>query len=150
MNRPLLLVLFLLANGCAILIGGPGAGGRTPRDLAQARARWERAGLDDYTFTLQRNCFCPEEYRGPFEVQVENDRIVRVTREGQPADQHVAQVPTIEELFGLLEGAYAGSAERVVATYDAALGYPVEFFIDESTQIADEEIGYHVPALTPR
>jgi len=146
----LLALLPLLAFGCTPRMAPPtptgpvqGAG---PDDLAEARARWEAADIDNYTYTIERQCFCPEQYRGPFAVKVEGGEITEATWSGGPAGEDV-QIPTVEELFRRVAEAYAEGADEVRVTYDGPRGYPTVVWIDESRQMADEEVGYTVSGL---
>ena len=160
----LLAVLAFTAVGCSPRMAPPtpgnvgtvppGDGGVTlpgdgPDDLARARARWQAADIDSYAYTIQRNCFCTEEYRGPFDVTAQNDRITSIKRNGQTVAGNPAEVPTVDELFRLLAEAYAQGAAEVRVTYDTARGYPTEIWIDRNEQIADEEVGYTVTGLSP-
>ena len=119
-----------------------------PNGLDAARALWEEAGLDGYTMTVSRSCFCPPEYRGPFAVTVEDGETTGALYDGRPAE--VGDPPTVEALFALLAEAYARGAARVDVTYDPALGYPTSLYIDRDERIADEEVGYEVTDLIPR
>ncbi|OZC02061.1 DUF6174 domain-containing protein [Rubricoccus marinus] len=134
--RSLLLLVALTLAGCAQTRVGPAT------NLAQARARWEASGADTYTMTLHRSCFCPEDYRGPFDVRVEDDAVASVQFQDQalPTDR----VVTIDALFELLAEAYASGAARVDVTYDPELGFPATLYIDRNEMIADEEVGYTV------
>ncbi len=122
---------------------GPAAP-RSP-DLDAARQRWADAGLDAYRMTLQRSCFCPEDYRGPFEVTVRDGAVASARFDGATVDPE--RVVTVDGLFGLIEDAYERGAERVDVTFDPELGYPTELYIDVSSQMADEEVGYTVSDL---
>ena len=148
--RLLLLAVLVAAGGCAQrLVDAPPADGQDAGDgdarLAEARARWAASGPGAYRMTLHRSCFCPEDYRGPFAVTVRNGTVASVEMAGRslPADRAV----TVDALFDLLAEAYAEDAELVRVTYDDALGYPTELYIDRSAQMADEEIGYTVSSL---
>ena len=150
-----LLVLLVPLGGCPapaevgpiegpVIPAGPAAE-RSP-DLDTARARWSDAGLDAYTMTLQRICFCPmPDYTGPFEVSVRNDAIDAVRLMGEEVDTERGM--TVAALFDLIEEAYDRKAEVVDVTYDPELGYPTSIGIDYSSQMADEEIAYRVSDL---
>ena len=56
---------------------------------------------------------------------------------------------TIDGWFDLIENARARGAETIDVTWDADFGFPADGFIDESTLIADEEISWSIPSLTP-
>jgi hypothetical protein len=130
-----------------------------PRQLTDAEKLWNDQGLANYDFTLERQCFCPEDYRGPVDVQVRNGSAVSITYVSTGAavtDDRFAEADTIDKLFGILKDAYSGKnsfdqkADSVSVTYDADRGFPSAFFIDISQQIADEENGYTVTNFVPR
>lgn len=155
--RPLVLTLLTLtAVGCRTTAAPPeptptppaeAEGGGGPEHLERARARWAVAGPDDYRFTVGRICFCPPALSGPFEVVVRDGRVASVTRDGQPVGPDAPALPTVEGMFDAVTEAYASSADEVRVRYDERLGYPVEIYVDEDFQAADEETGYTVSAL---
>ena len=117
-------------------------------DLAAARARWDAAGLDAYRLTLRRSCYCPSpDYTGPFEVTVRDGVIEGVRLDGEVVDAERGL--TVDALFALIEEAYDREAETVRLAFDPEVGYPTEVYIDYSSMMADEEIGYTVSALAP-
>ncbi len=148
--RLLILLAALIAGACAPVPSTPAAGegapvqGAGPEDLAEARARWEDAGANDYAFTIRRSCFCPPEYSGPFRTTVRSGAVTEATREGRRVDAAQLQIPTIPELFQQIDDAYVNGAATVRVSYDAAAGYPVDVWIDQDEAMADEEIGYTV------
>ena len=119
-----------------------------PAALEDAVQRWEDAGLESYTMTLRRVCFClVPDFTGPFEVTVRGGEITSVVLEGDAVELDRAE--TVEDLFDLLEDAYAQRAESVEATFDPTYGYPTNLSIDYEAQLADEEIGYLVSDFRP-
>ena len=130
-----------------------------PSELSRNEQLWKDQGLRNYDFTVQRQCFCPEEWRGPVNVQVRNGVAVNVTYVDIAANVTEGKFDnanTIDKLFTILKDAYAGKgdfqqkADNVNVTYDSRMGYPVDFFIDVSQMIADEEQGYTVTNLVAR
>ena len=114
--------------------------------------------MRSYVYTLERQCFCTAETRGPFVVTVRDGRVAEVRRlaggmtpDGQPVAGALDPAPqnrlTIDDLFALVRGAHRDGAARIDATYDARLGHPTRVWIDRSAQMADEEIGYVVTNL---
>jgi hypothetical protein len=135
--RPLLLLLALAPAGCGMLGPGPDDGGRAA--LARARQEWAAAGWDAYRLAFVRSCECLPEMAGPFEVTVEDARIVSATREGEPVEPGAAVLYTVEGLFGLVEDAYDRGAPTVRVTYTPGLGVPERVFVDYDERMADEE-----------
>lgn len=119
-------------------------------ELSDARLRWERAGIDDYQYTVSRHCFCG--FVGPMLITVQDGAVVsRVfTETGQPVPANVhARIGTIDDLFDLLHDALDEDPAEFHATYDRQLGYPVSASIDYSVNIADEEDGFGVSEFIP-
>ena len=146
---PLLALLTLfVAVSCA---------GSVPRDLTAGEKLWQEQGLKDYDFTVERQCFCPEDWRGPVNIQVRDGAAVSITyvSDGTAVTEgKFDNADTIDKLFMILKNAYAGTgdfsqkADTIDVTYDAQMGYPKSFWIDVSQQMADEEQGYVVTSLT--
>ena len=147
-----LIVLFTLlaATSCTSSV---------PRELTDNEQLWGDQELENYDFTLERQCFCPEDWRGPVNIEVRNGTAVSVTylSDGSVVTEgKFDDVDTIDKLFILLNNAYAGKgdfkqkADSVDVTYDEQMGYPVTLYIDVSQQMADEEQGYTVTNLVAR
>ena len=154
-----LLVLLVPLGGCPAPaevgpIEGPVIGPQIPSgpaaerspDLDAARDRWADAGLDTYTMTLQRICFCPSpDYTGPFEVTVRDGAVETVRLDGATVDDE--RGVSVDDLFALIEEAYERNAARVELEFHPELGYPTSLGIDYDTMMADEEIAYRVSDL---
>ena len=147
-----LIPLFVLFTLPAVL----SCTGAVPGELTENEQLWKAQGLSTYDFTVARSCFCPEDWRGPVNVQVRNGVPVSETyvSDGtEVTEGKFDNADTIEELFAMLKDAYSGTgdfnqkAESITVTYDPKMGYPSDFFIDVSQMIADEEQGYTVTNL---
>ena len=134
-------------------------GSPSDSELARNEKLWQSRSLASYDFTLTRQCFCPEEWRGPVNISVRNGTVTSVTytTSGQAAEaDRFGDVDTIDELFDVIRDAYEGNntfdqkAEMVNVTYHPELGYPQTIYIDVSTMIMDEEQGYTVENLVAR
>ena len=130
-----------------------------PRELTDNKNLWEDQDLENYDFTLERQCFCPEDWRGPVNIEVRNGTAVSVTYQSDGTvvtEGKFDDVDTIDKLFTLLNNAFAGKgdfkqkADSVDVTYDEQMGYPVTLYIDVSQLMADEEQGYTVTNLVAR
>jgi len=154
-----LIRLSVLVLALITLSSASGCTGSVPREFTDNKELWESKDLRDYDFTLERQCFCPEDWRGPVDIQVRNGSAVSMTyvSDGTDVDEEkFGDVDTIDKLFVLLEDAYSGTgefeeaADSITAEYDSEMGYPLNMYIDESQMIADEEQGYTVTNLTAR
>jgi hypothetical protein len=142
-----------------IIILGSACGSSADSELERNEKLWQSQNLTNYDFTMERQCFCPTDWRGPVNITVRNGKVTSVTyvSNGQTADtEKFGDVDTIEELFGIIRDAYEGKnsfeqkAETVNVTYHPEKGYPLTILIDVSTMIADEEQGYTVEELVAR
>ena len=130
-----------------------------PQELTNSEKLWNDQGLENYDFTLERQCFCPEDWRGPINIEVRNGAAVSITYVSSGAavtEGKFDKADTIDKLFTMLKNAYAGKgdyeqkADAISVTYDAQMGYPKPFFIDVSQMMANEEQGYTVTNLIAR
>ena len=66
---------------------------------------------------------------------------------GAPVDAE--GYPAVDELFAQIAEAIAEDAYLIRVSYDPALGYPTEVYVDRSPQIADEELSLSASELVP-
>lgn len=109
-------------------------------DLAEAEQRWSDAGIEDYTYTLTWQCFCPEG-GVPSVVDVQGGEVVGSTPE-------LPEATTIAGLFDIVRDAIASDPEALDVTYDATLGYPTRLDVDPMANAMDEEYGFEAKDLT--
>jgi hypothetical protein len=119
--------------------------------LAAQRDRWEAAGIDDYEFTLHWEEF--SYLGGGYRVSVIDGQPGSVVRFTEPiagpdaATIDLSPLPaTIDEVFEVIEADL--DADRVVACYDAELGYSVDVLIDRILNNEDDETTIAITELT--
>ena len=117
--------------------------------LEEARAAWASSGINNYDFTITRQCFCTEEYVGPFTVRV-RDGVSTVTRssDGSEVDPLVLNLLPLsaEELFRFAEERQDQASFRI--TFDQATGLPLSVWSDPIPEAADDELGVLVSGFT--
>jgi hypothetical protein len=115
-----------------------------------ARSRWEKQGLDDYTFRYRRLCFCPSESTRLVIVTVRQDTVAEVvyadTRQPVPANMF-REYRTIDGLFGVIQDAVNRGADKINVTYDPARGYPTNAAFDYEKDATDDEITFTVDSV---
>ena len=106
---------------------------------------------EDYAYTLQVSCFCPDA-GVPIRVTVEGGEVAEAVfsdsgqgkggghQAGDPAPEY--QELSINDIITELNA--ATDAENVRVDWPEGQDYPNEVSIDQSAQIADEEIGYTI------
>jgi len=116
--------------------------GPSPREeFDRARARWEAQGLVSYQFELTRSCYC---VLGGQTMKVEVAGGVVVGAEhldsGIGIDTELfSYIPTIPDLFDLIEDAVGRPMARFFASYDPSLGYPTRIELDYAAEAVDDE-----------
>ena len=119
-------------------------------DLEDARRTWRRQAIQNYSFTVHQDCFCPEDVRGPFRVRVASGVIVSVTDPvtGAPRGASAFVPLTVEALFDRVQQAIDDGMDELDVRYDSTLGYPVVIEINLSQQAVDAGIVIRVSDLT--
>lgn len=103
---------------------------------------------EDYAFTLRVTCFCPDA-GVPVRVTVAGGEITsavyaersRGIKKGAPAPEHLSSV-TIDDVIDQLNA--ATEAEKVDVDWPEGQDFPSSVYIDQSSRISDEEIGYAI------
>lgn len=118
--------------------------------LERNRAKWTARGVQEYEFVYRLFCFCFFDLPHDAVIRVEEGEIVSVHDlwTGTPVDNPPPDAyRTVEQMFDLLEDAFAENADSVTVTYDIHTGSPRELFIDYYEPGFDDEIGITVPML---
>jgi hypothetical protein len=126
----------------------------TTDGIDDERETWRSQGIADYQVQFRLICFCAREATEPVILQVRNRALVSVTRvaDGAAIDpsQWTGRYYTVDELFVLIEDARERGAAQVRVSYDRALGYPTEVFLDQSAGVADDERTFELSGLVAR
>lgn len=137
----------LLLTSCGDAASGPASEtpsvseSETRRQLADAMAVWEAAGIDDYDMRYRAVCFCPEIVVA---IEVRDGAVVKRTLEGAETTE---VIDGVGDLFAQIEKALDAGAHAVEVAYDPTYGLPTRVFIDEMARVADEEHGVEVLAF---
>jgi hypothetical protein len=147
-RRPFLPIALLLLAGLAC--EAPTAPGE--RDsLEAARARWRTLGSQSYSYEVNRSCFCLLGGR-QMTVTVQAGAVTAAEFQDSGADVEAAllsYVPTVADLFDLIEDALDRKASYFSAVYDPSYGYPTRIEIDYSSSAADDELAISARDLLP-
>lgn len=143
----LLLAVALAFGAC----DDEGASPHPPDALAQARAQWEAMGFDSYEITQRRNCYC---LLGGQDVRllVFRDSLVggmNLADSSALTPQQLQWYHTVDGLFDYIAGFDPATVAHYELRFDSTFSYPAHFWVDQSLQIADEEIGFDCFDLHP-
>lgn len=145
-RRSLALLTLLLAGGACEAPSAPGE----LDSLIEARALWRARGLDSYTYTLNRSCFCVLGGR-TVTVTVTDGSVSAAEYEGSGAAVDHAlltYVSTVADLFDLIQTALDAKPALFFASYDLVYGYPTRIEIDYSANAVDDELAISARDLT--
>ncbi|SEA33297.1 hypothetical protein SAMN05660964_01395 [Thiothrix caldifontis] len=137
--------------------GGSSTSSDAQQQLDANRKKWDSLDIDDYSFTLQRNCFCRGDAIRPINIEVRDGSVKSATYadtgELLPDDRQTNKQSiynlNADGLFNLVEQGIKGGAAKVDVSYDKQYGLPASIYIDQSFQIADEEMGYTISNFRP-
>ena len=120
----------VMAAGLGLLLGCSDAfDSGEERELEQARARWNEAGLLDYQVEVRLGCFCQEALPVFSRLTVHGGQVVAaepLTPTPGAEDIPLDAWPTVEGVFERLETAsHRSEYAEIEAEYDPALGYPI-------------------------
>ena len=133
--------------GCSLVPGSPSPRDLALRLLAERQAQWFAKGVDDYAFTVSRQCFCPS--TEPFVVTVSDGVTIGITRAGKPAAAIELQgIPTsIPALFAIVTAnAQAGD---MTVEWEPTFGFPTAIQVDPIPNAIDDEFGITVTDFRP-
>ena len=138
MTHPKRLILILTIAALVACSASPSS------ELSANRQKWQSQQITHYRFSLSVGCFCAFTDLMPVTIEVDNGKVISmVDKDGQPAAQFqdaVDQYATVEKLFGVIDSAVADHAYQLTVDYDPDHGYPRMISIDDSENVADDEI----------
>ncbi|MEW5928023.1 MAG: DUF6174 domain-containing protein [Gemmatimonadota bacterium] len=121
-------------------------------ELKANRERWESWGVEDYGYTILRECECEPEDAGPARVEVRGGETASVEPvEGGPEIRREAfdSLDNFRELFDRVQAEMEAGPDEIEAGYDAEWGYPVYLHVDPRHDVAGDERGFRVEAFEP-
>jgi hypothetical protein len=102
--------------------------------LTEARQKWAAADIDDYSWTVEKSCFCIG-LPGQVNITVV-DGVVTATSAAVDPDYP----QTVDDMFQLIEDSL--DADDLVVSYNRQLGYPELISIDFYADAIDDEVSY--------
>ena len=129
---------FALAALCACSSATEPLSDAERTELAQARARWNAAGLNNYSFEQRQLCFCPPGVAEWARVTVSDGRVVSAVRpeDGLPIES--GSRLTVPQLFDIVEQASDDDyLSDIQVEFDAQYGYPTSISLVAKPDIAD-------------
>ncbi len=110
-----------LIAGCA---GSPTS--PVTRDVAAARAQWQRSGIRNYEFVSALSCFCAPDYTAAMKVTVQNGLVTAISNAATGAPIPVSYRQPVDSIFANLERQAANDPSLLTAQFDPTYGFPTQ------------------------
>lgn len=110
---------------------------------------WNTVGSgNNYNMKFERLCFCPDNYRGPFELEVRGGAVTSATyTDGTAVDSEIlGMLLTVEGVMDEIQKGLDRNYVELKVKYNT-MGYPNEFYSDSSRMIADDEMTYKISGV---
>ena len=147
LRRALRLLPLLAAPACSTF--GLDPAGDKRDDLRQSIARWEQTEIRSYRYTYAEGCApCDGLSRLVVEVHQGAVTTARPVGEAEPLPvTDLAGVPTVPDLFAVIERAIDERADALDVAYHPTLGYPTRIAIDREFGREGDELAYFAEDL---
>lgn len=106
------------------------------------KEKWQKSGIDDYSYTFQRSCFCTRDMTREVLTQVKNGEAIhsKFKDSGLPLPDELSfNTLSINDLFNTIENALDKHVEVIKVDYDDKTGQPTSIHIDGKTGMTDDE-----------
>jgi serine protease len=119
-------------------------------DLKKSRDAWRAQNLLNYTYVLEQKIGTNTALRLKLTVKagVLTAGVNLATNKTLSSKELKANGKTIEQLFTQLETAITSKYASVKITYDTALSYPLDAFLDKSSSVMGDEVSLKASSLT--
>ena len=137
------------------LLAGAGCGGPLSpserSELEKARARWQSAGITNYTAESRIQCFCPGHLAVWTRLTIRDNRVID-TQPLEPLPPGSFATPsgwrTVTELFDRIDqSANEEFIKSVTVQYDAVLGYPQRIAVTCHPNVIDCGVTYEMRSV---
>jgi len=141
-------VALLAAAGC----GGGGPLSPSQRsELEKARARWESAGITNYTAQSRIRCFCPGHLAVWTTLSIRDNQVID-TQPLEPLPPGSFATPlgwrTVTDLFDRIEQlTQEENIKSVTVRYDPVLGYPQQIGVTCQSNVTDCGVTYEMRSV---
>ncbi len=132
----------------------------TQQTLFENQQKWQQSGLTNYTFTVQKTCFCPQSDSLPIQFNIESSQVIDSSYDcsginfirpeplcDERPDSRLNQ--TVESLFQIIQGGIDNNADKITVEYNPTYGFPTSIFIDFIELAVDDEVNYQISDFQP-
>ena len=148
--RRLLFVTTAVATLAAAGCGGPLSPSQRAA-LEKAKARWESAGITDYTVESRIRCFCPGHMAVWTKLSIRDNRVIETQPlEPLPPGSFATTFgwSTVTDLFDYIEQLNRDEyIKSVKVQYDPVLGYPQQIVVTCQSNVTDCGVTYEMRSV---
>jgi Family of unknown function (DUF6174) len=123
----------------------------TPSPTLEGRALWASKNLSNYSYTLQRSCFCEAGIAKAMRLEVRNSTLssVKYVDSGLDVTENNLRpnIFKIEAFFDLIDSTFARGGTVEPLSFDSAFGYPTRMNVDPIPDAADDGTDYFLSDL---
>lgn len=148
--RRLLLATIAVVPLAAAVCGGPLSPSQRS-DLEKARARWESAGITNYTAESRIRCFCPGHLAVWTRLSIRDNQVTD-TQPLEPLPPGSVATPlgwrTVTDLFDrIAQLDQEEYIKSVTVQYDPVLGYPQQIAVTCESNVTDCGVTYEMRSV---
>jgi Family of unknown function (DUF6174) len=123
----------------------------TPSPTLEGRTLWNAKNLSNYSYTLQRSCFCEVGIAKAIRLEVRNGTLssVKYVDSGLEVTENNLRpnIFKIEAFFDLIDTTLAEGGTVEPLSFDSTFGYPTRMNVDPIPDAADDGIDYFLSDL---
>ncbi|WP_420589876.1 DUF6174 domain-containing protein [Bacterioplanoides sp.] len=103
---------------------------------------------EHYTMRVTQECFCHQQFTGPFDIEVRNGAPYRAVHSNSgkaiPLSWIGDEVPDLAVIMRRIQQAQTQAAHRLEINWSDEAGIPSDVYIDVSEMVADDEVTYQI------
>eukprot|EP01024_Parvocaulis_polyphysoides_P003666 TRINITY_DN10977_c0_g2_i1.p1 TRINITY_DN10977_c0_g2~~TRINITY_DN10977_c0_g2_i1.p1 ORF type:complete len:220 (-),score=13.78 TRINITY_DN10977_c0_g2_i1:111-770(-) len=107
------------------------------QEFSVNKQKWLQSNVRQYSYSVQRICYCPPEASRQIQVEVCDNKLSIVP-------QQYKQFNTIDKIFQFVEGQFQRNPSNITIQYDSTFGFIKYVSLDQNKFSASEEIGLRV------
>ena len=108
----------------------------------------------DYRILLSQRCYCPEQFLGPFDIEVRKGQalsIVRISDQARLSNTTLGkEIPSLEQILQHIQTAQTRHQHRFEVQWVHEPYIPRYVLIDRSARVSDDEIEYRIEGFELR
>ena len=106
---------------------------------------WNGKNISHYQVEFDVSCFCYPETRGPWEIEVLNNKVIKINGEEVfDIEKGWPWIQTVDGLFLEITRLKDFNPWVLEVKYDETYGFPISMWYNQEENMMDEELGYYL------